>query len=55
MLFMTSSNIYSLNAFGKTCRDLAEVMNDTAVTKEALMKLPQLLNLMYNDKNVIID
>ena len=55
MLFMASSKIYSLNAYGKTCRDLAEVTDDAEVSEEALMKLPQLSTVTYNDKNIITD
>ena len=55
MLFMASSKIYLLNAYGKVVKDLAEVTADAAVTEEALMKLSQLPTVMYNDKHVITD
>ena len=54
MLFMASSKIYSLNAYSKVVRDLAEVADDTEVTEEGLMKLPPLSSVTYNDINVIM-
>ena len=54
MLFMDKSKkIYSLMAYGEVVRDLAGAGDDTEITEECLMKLPQLSSLMYNDKRVI--
>jgi len=50
MLFMAGSIIYSLNAYGKVVKDMAEVADNTEVTEEGLMELPPLSSVTYNDK-----
>ena len=54
MLFMDNSEkIYSVIAFREVVRDLAGASDETEVTEECLMELPQLSSLTYNEKDII--
>ena len=54
MLFIDKSNkIYSVMAYGEVVRDLAGASDETDVTEECLMELPQLSSLTYNEKHII--
>ena len=53
MLFIDKSNkIYSVMTYGEVVRDLAGASDETEVTEECLMELPQLSSLTYNEKHI---
>ena len=54
MIFMDKSNkLYSLMAYGEVLRDLAGPSDETEVTEECVMELPQLSSFTYNEKHIV--
>ena len=53
LMLMAKSTFETLSIYGKLLLNLANVKEDAGISEEALLSLPVLKEVMYNDKNVI--